>query len=385
VTLLAACGHDAIAPDRGSIGSIIAGAYHTCAVLDGGSVYCWGDNSGGQIGDASFRRAVEPSRVRTRDALTGLTAGGFHTCALTSDGALRCWGDNTAGPLGDPTSQGTTFPLGVAAGLTLVSVAAGGLHTCALDAGGAPFCWGANDVGQLGFNTPITRCGGRPCSPLPTPVEGALRLATVAAGDAHTCGLTPDGAVYCWGQNADGRLGNGFTQSAARPVLVGADLRLTALAAGGGHTCALRDGGSIYCWGRNAEHQVGATTSETCPGGVACATRPVAVPLEGRFVFLATGSLHACAVRDDGVVYCWGSNQDGQLGDGLGIAHSAPTPVAFDQRVTQVAAGDAHTCALTAAGEVYCWGDNLRGQLGIGSVGLRSTVPLPVVGMTVTQ
>ena len=263
-----------------------------------------------------------------------LAAGLEHTCALTSGGAAYCWGRNDAGQLGDgSTTTSSSIPVAVSGGLTFRAIAAGGLHTCVLTTVGEAYCWGLNSLGQLGIEsgTGPETCpqgsspprGSFDCSTLPIRVATARHWSDLAAGLVHTCGWTPVGQGYCWGDDFLGELGDGSTGTASStPVAVSGALTFSAIAPGRDHTCGVTIGGAPFCWGYNHTGQLGdeSTTSSATP---------VAVSGGLSFSAVATGANHSCGITSAGAVYCWGYNGSGQLGDGTTTQRLVPTAVAF--------------------------------------------------------
>ena len=250
------------------------------------------------------------------------------------------------------------------------SITAGGDHTCGFTANGTAYCWGANDQGQLGDGTTDTRVA-------PSAVTGGLSFSSLTAGGLHTCGLTVNGMAYCWGANDQGQLGDGTSGTQAErnlanrtaPVRVTGALTFSSLVAGSYHTCGLTASGTAYCWGHNDEGQLG----DGFPGTNRLS--PVAV-LGGRsFTGLALGAYHTCGLTGSGTAYCWGSNWSGGIGDGTSgydewdYAPQRNLPVAVRGGVSfsSLTAGSGHTCGLTGGGEAYCWGWNYYGQLGDGT------------------
>jgi alpha-tubulin suppressor-like RCC1 family protein len=201
---------------------------------------------------------------------------------------------------------------------------------------------------------------------------------SLAAGAAHTCGVTPGGAIYCWGLNTSGQLGNGTRRTSPAPVLVAGGHRFSQVTAGAQHTCGLTDGGSIYCWGQNRNGQLGSElTSDTQSSACGpCSTTPVRVPEDLTFAAVSAGGQHTCAVTEEGEGFCWGRNNAGQLGIGVALDRTPPQAVLGGLRFVTIDAGGAHTCGISRSGATYCWGDNLRFQLGNGGMGLRSTEPV---------
>lgn len=240
----------------------------------------------------------------------------------------------------------------------LTQLAAGTNHTCGLTADGAAYCWGSNSRGQLGDGTTTD-------SITPTQVIGGHTFAALAAGHSHTCGITPAGDAYCWGRNFDGELGTGETsrQPNPTPTLVTGGHTYTMLTAGSGasHTCGIVPGGAAHCWGRNGYGQIG-----TGATGAPVPT-PAIVTGGHTYTTLAVGVAHTCGITADGVAHCWGWNVTGQLGIGNTTDQPTPTPVTGVHTYTTLAPGYFHTCGITQTGDAYCWGHNLRGQIGIGA------------------
>ena len=256
--------------------------------------------------------------------------------------------------------------VGLGSGVT--ALATDGAHTCALTAGGGVKCWGRNDRDQLGDGTFSTHR-------MPVGVVGLSRdVIAITAGWQHTCALTTDGAVKCWGFNDTGQLGDGTTTSSTTPVnVVELSNDVTTVSAGHDHTCALTTGGGVKCWGHNWHGQLGDGTFVT-------RTIPVdVVGLSSGVIAISTrGHAHTCVVMESGGVKCWGDNNHGVLGDGTSVESTTPVDVAWlSSGVANIASGSEHNCALTHEGGVKCWGYNLSGQLGID----LGWTPVDVVGL----
>ena len=242
-------------------------------------------------------------------------------------------------------------------------VAAESDHTCARTAAGAVYCWGADDLGQLGN-------GVAPRSTTPSRVTGAPALATVSPGGRFTCALASDGDPYCWGSGASGRLGNGSDDDSALPVAVASPQALRELSSGWGLTCGFGAGGGTYCWGN-----AGALGSDTLKFSA------VPVPIGGELSLHAVGvgNRYACALAADSAAYCWGTNLDGRLGRTDVAYTDEPVAVVGGLTFDTLVAGPVHACALTPAGAAYCWGGNNAGQLGDSTITGGAT-PGPVSG-----
>lgn len=302
-----------------------------------------------------------------------ITAGAGHVCGLTTSNAVYCWGTNYYGQLGDGSQTNRSSPVVAGQQFFFDQVSTGGSHTCALQSVvGAVYCWGANSSGQLGDGTTTDRS-----SPVPVPTPAGRRFLTVSARGSHTCAVADSGETYCWGSNAYGQLGDGTTTNRLSPTLVSGGLGFVAVSAGWGHTCALRNDGPVYCWGSNFNGELGdgTTTSQTSPtlvtGGIG-------------FSSVSAGNGYTCGVSNvtPGSAYCWGWNAFGQLGDGTQVNRSSPTPVTGTLGFAAVSTGLGHSCGLTPAGAAYCWGSGGSGELGDGTTTSRATPVLVAGGLT---
>ncbi len=351
---------------------VAAGLVSTCALVAGGGIRCWGENSYGQLGDVTMTSRSTPVAVLgLTEGVSAIAAGHYHFCALLWHGGVKCWGDNTYGQLGNRWSGPTGTPLEVAGLRSVTSIAAGYSHTCALLDGGGVKCWGGNGNGQLGDGTKTNRS-------TPVNVMGLTSGVTaISTGNGHTCALMAGGGVKCWGDNSSGQLGDGTLISRSTPVNVaGLTSGVVGVSTGSAHTCALLSGGGVKCWGLNGRSQLGdgTQTNRSIPVNVS--------GLSSGALAVSAGNAHTCAVVAGGGVKCWGDNADGQLGNNSTAGSGTPVQVAgLTSGLKAIAAGGSHSCALAPAGQVKCWGRNVSGQLGDGTTTSRST-PVDVIGLT---
>ncbi|HWB69799.1 MAG TPA: hypothetical protein VG518_07460, partial [Solirubrobacterales bacterium] len=319
-------------------GRIDSGGGHTCAVLGDGTVRCWGNNAFGQlgygntesIGDDESPATAGPVDLGGHRAIA-VSVGGVHSCALLDDGSVRCWGYNAYGQLGyantenvgDNETPGSVGPVNLGAGRRATAISAGGMHTCALLDNGNVKCWGRGLLGQLGYgNTENIGDNETPAAAGAVNLGGRSAVA-ISAGAGHTCAILDDGTVRCWGYNENGQLGyastniigDNETPAAAGAVNLGGRSAV-AISAGGMHTCALLDNGTVRCWGFNAWGQLGyGNTTQIGDNETPAAAGPV--ELGGRSaVAISAGVYHTCALLDDGTVRCWGRGESGVLGYG---------------------------------------------------------------------
>jgi alpha-tubulin suppressor-like RCC1 family protein len=284
---------------------------HICGLTAGGAAYCWGTNSGGQLGDSTTTRRTVPTPVLGDLQFASISAGYNHTCGVTTSGTAYCWGggssDPNKGQLGDGTTNQRLVPTPVAGGVSFATVSAGIFQTCALTPTGAAYCWGNGVL-------------------VPTPVAGGLTFASMSASSG-TCGVTTSGAAYCWGGNTHGQLGDGTTTPRLLPTPVAGGLTFVAVNAGEVHTCGVTTSGDAYCWGSNVYGALGDGT--TTPRQV-----PTLVAGGHAFAAVSAGNgwpigTHTCGITRSGLAYCWGVSSLGQLGDGTTTQRLVPTPVAF--------------------------------------------------------
>lgn len=356
---------------------IAAGPYHSCGMVDGGGVKCWGHNDEGQLGDGSTTSSGTPVGVVGVADAVAVSVGRHHSCALIADGRVQCWGDNNSAQLGDPYVVGWTVvgPTFIADVTGIVEVTCGDFYTCAVNVNGAVQCWGKNDRGQLGNGT----------ATLETAVYEVVKdsgtilapIRSISAGGAHTCAVDAIGSMHCWGNNQSGELGDGSTterDGAVRIALVNDSGARTA-GAGSAHTCAVTVEGTAQCWGTNWSGELGDGSlllSRKYPGVVPSLTGINLV------TSVSGGGTSACALLANGTLQCWGGNTQGQLGNGGGTSSFVPVAVTGLSSAFSIAVGGAHACAVLADGAGWCWGSDASGQLGDSSTLTSSNVPVQV-------
>jgi alpha-tubulin suppressor-like RCC1 family protein len=415
---------------------ISAGARHTCGVQTDGTLWCWGSNDHGQIGDGAvggqYQRLV-PTEVGG-DFWLDVFAGQSHTCGLRSDHVVACWGSGEQ--LGVEGMSFSSTPIALELSAPIRALAGGGAanHSCAIDVDDRLWCWGGNQFGQLGE--------GEPTVPTPTLVAGVDAVAEAATYRNTTCVRRSDGAVICFGLGSSGQLGDGMTgqlHASATPIEVAPGTAFGSVAVGGEHACARRDDGVDLCWGSNATGAIGDGTSgpdnarlqptpalpwgggpiatgwssialgerhgcgirndgelscwgarwfgalgngdpaEECnlPNSDECAVTTPVPSAAGTWHAPSLGSDFGCALRDDDTLWCWGSNDAGQLGDDAELS-AVPLQIENDADWVTVDARASTVCGIRSPGTLWCWGSDLFGQLGQGVVGNDASTPLQV-------
>ena len=297
---------------------IAAAGEHSCAIVANGSLYCWGDDKDGQAGGGGGGQIDAPAKVALPQAAVAVQAGLTWTCAQLADDTLRCWGSNNPGPFTDPTtifsSKTPVEPKGIG---PVKRFELGGAHGCAVPKTGGLRCWGFNYFGQLGDGSETPSADAVVVKGLPAGDPVALAL-----GEYHTCAIAQNGGLWCWGANFAGQLGDGKVGwKEPKPLLVGGLPPVSAVAAGNDHTCAITTTGAVYCWGLNALGQVG-------DGAPAFSTpKPALVKDLVGATDLDLGDSHSCARQIGGKVFCWGFGVVGQLGNGACFDLCPPRPL----------------------------------------------------------
>jgi len=350
------------------------GAYHTCAIDNNDQVWCWGENNYGQLGDGTTTLRALPVKVEKEAAAVAL--GGNHTCILTTAGGVRCWGHNFYGQLGNGSTTDSFYAKDVI-GLerAVLSISVGQDHSCALIAGGEVQCWGRNQFGQLGNDTSGITSNQREPVTVDMQQQSVIGL---SAGQYHTCAVTDNHEVKCWGNNGSGQLGDNSLINRAVPVTVNGLAQVESLATGQLHTCAVTSSNEGWCWGNNLRGQLGIVREPLFADKDSLV--PELVSLADQITHISAGYQHTCAIISSGEVQCWGDNEFGQIGIGeASRASLEPVLTPGLTEVTEISLGQNHSCVIRQGGALWCWGDNSHSQLGDGS-DIRRDAPVAVEG-----
>ena len=333
------------------------GTAHSVALKADGTLWAWGLNTSGQLGDGSKTARPTPVPVGTATNWAAIACGANFTLALKTDGTLWAWGQNSSSQLGDGLIEDRSLPFQIGTATNWAGLSAGTGHTVAVKTDGTLWSWGTNANGQLGDGTTTARTAPAQTGTLTT-------WATVACGSSHTAALRKDGTLWAWGSNASGQLGDGSTTQRLAPVPIGAATKWAALTAGANHTAAFQSDGTLWAWGLNSSGQLGDGTTAT-------RTAPVPIGTATTWAILAGGASHTLALQSDGALWTWGSNASGQSGDGPTNQRFRPVPATGAW--ASAAAGTSSIVTIKTDGTLWTWGSNASSQLGDGTTTSRST------------
>ena len=419
-------------------------ARHSVGLNSDGTVYTWGYNAFGQLGDNTITQSNIPLKVLkglysgtsylgddSNNKIIAVALGYTHSIALAEDGTVYTWGRNDWGQLGDNTYTNCHTPIKVLKGAyngtsylgddsnnKITDVALGALHSVALSEDGTVYTWGYNNHGQLGDNTDIERT--TPKKVLKGAYSGTSylgddsnnKIIAVALGEFHSIALAEDGTVYTWGQNTNGQLGDNTNIKRHTPIKVlkgayggttylgdNSNNKIIAVASGVYHSSALAENGTVYTWGDNSEGQLGDNTTDDRLApikvlkGAYSGTTHLGDDGNNKIIAVALGNTHSIALAEDHRVYTWGYNWDGQLGDNTSTERHTPVKVLkgayggtsylgddSNNKITDVSSGAYHSIASAEDGTVYTWGYNNYGALGDNTTTGRYT-PIKVLGV----
>ena len=339
---------------------------HMCGIRSG-KLYCWGDNSYGQLGIENYESSNLPKQVGTYKDWTEVSTGVRHSCGIRS-GKLYCWGDNNNGELGLGNQQPFNKPkrVGFSSRWSKISVfshaSVNVSHSCGINSGKL-YCWGNNHWGELGLGYLENEFGVR-YELKPKQVGESSEWKLVNSGETHTCAIK-NNELYCWGENSNGELGDGTQIGKIIPQLIPNNWKYISL--GWESTCAIRTDSSLYCWGNNSYSQLGI-------GSYNIESLPILV--DNNYIQVSLEKHHGCGIKTDNSLYCWGNNRNYELGTGNTEAQLTPKLVMSDTKTVKV--GKYYTCMINLEDKLYCWGANITGILGIGDTETK-IIPTEVI------
>ena len=349
--------------------SVAVADEHSLAIKSDRTLWAWGRNNKGQLGDGSNTDRISAVQVGTAAIWTAVAARTDHSLAAQSDGSLWAWGANGHGQLGDGGSVDRNAPVQVGSATSWTALAAVGSYSVGFQISGTLWAWGRNDFNQLGYGSSSAQSN-------PVLIGCNTSWVMVAADDQHGLGIRSDGTLWAWGYNVDGRLGDGSTTMRFSPVPTGGNASWTAATAGYAHSLGIQSDGTLWAWGDGADGRLG-------NGNLNSHTQntPVQVGVATNWRAISAGQAHSLAIKSNGTLWAWGYNGQGQLGVGDAISRSAPTQIGTANDWVTVAAGYLHTLAIKSDGSLWTWGLNQQGQLGNGST-IDSNTPVQVGSAT---
>jgi alpha-tubulin suppressor-like RCC1 family protein len=379
--------------DTSEFVKVISPGRYTLALKDDGTVWAWGRNDYGQLGNGTNTDSNVPVQVLGLTDVTAIAGSFYYSLALKNDGTVWAWGYNGNGQLGNGTTTDSNYPVKVLGLTGITKIAVGDDHSLALKSNGTVWAWGWNRYGQLGNGTYTS-------SNVPVQVSGLTGVTAIAGGGIYSLALKNDGTVWTWGYNGDSQLGNGTTNNSNVPVQVSRLTRIKAVAVDDDRPLALKDDGTVWAWGHNPGNktrnkgpvQVPDDKKQTLvnklneareeASGKKVATKPDEIDRSEFVKVISQGRLrHTLALKNDGTVWAWGWNDYGQLGNGTKADSNVPVQVSGLTDVTAIAGGYFHSLALKSDGTVWAWGSNANGELGNGT-DTDSNVPVQVSGLT---
>jgi alpha-tubulin suppressor-like RCC1 family protein len=336
--------------------------YTMCGLKMDSTLWCWGTNTGGQVGDGTTVNKYVPTQVSGGGSWKFVAVGYNNVCGIKSDDTLWCWGHNYYNAVGNGSSAATvTVPTQVSGGGTWKSVVIAPTYTCAIKSDDTLWCWGYNHVGQLGVGSTLDKN-------IPTQVSGGGTWLKVSGDYFSTCGIKLDGTLWCWGGNWYGQLGIGSTAEKTVPTQVSGGGVWKKLSMSAYNICATKSNDTMWCWGDN-EYGVlgnGTTTNKYVPTAVSGGMTWKS--------FVNTQDI-TCGIKLDDTLWCWGANFDGNLGDGTTTDRYVPTQVSGGGTWRLTDMEQAPICAIKSDGYLRCWGSNAYGAVGDGGSNTTRNVP----------
>ncbi|MDP1727070.1 MAG: T9SS type A sorting domain-containing protein [Bacteroidota bacterium] len=335
--------------------SISTGAYFTLGLKADGTLWAWGQNIFGQLGDGTTTDRSTPAQIGSDNNWISIATGAYHGLGLKSNGTLWAWGWNRDGSIGDGTTTFRYSPIQIGTDNKWTVISAGYSHSHALKSDGTLWAWGNNNIGELGDGTTTQRN-----SPVQTGTDN--KWVNVISGSEHVIGLKVDGTLWAWGFNDHGQIGDGTTINRTTPVQIGSNNTWVGFSGGGAHSLGLKSDGTLWAWGRNSRGSIGDGTNTH-------RSSPVQIGTDNKWVSVSGGSQHSIGLKSDGTLWSWGENSFGEVGDGTNTDRNSPVQTSITLSVwVSVKAGGTHSLGLKSDGTLWAWGFNLfYGQIGDGT------------------
>lgn len=332
---------------------VSCGSWHSLAIRNNGSLWAWGANLNGQLGDGSNVFKTIPVQVGNSTQWMKTEAGDYHSIGLRTDGTIWAWGNNGSGQLGQGNVNSSNVPIPIGMDTNWIDIAAGGDFCLALKQDGSLWAWGKHTYGQLGIGSNTTQT-------LPVRVDSLHTYIHIACGLSHALAIRSDSTLWAWGYNLSGQLGTGNNINTSFPTLVDSQYHWLRATAGKYHSLAIRTDGSLWSWGLNGDFQLG-------NGSTISSNAPLLVDSVEEWVQLAAGGNHSLGTTQSGYAWCWGDNFYGQLGIGNTVSQSLPIQCSSNTNHVMIAAGERHSMVLQQSNQLSGCGYNNDGAVGNGS------------------
>ncbi|MDM1555989.1 T9SS type A sorting domain-containing protein [Chryseobacterium indologenes] len=341
--------------------NLSAGGEHSVGIKTDGTLWAWGSNSNGQLGDGTTVNRNVPIQIGTGNSWLRLATGKNYTVAIKADGTLWGWGNNAYGQLGNGTRTDRFSPTQIGTLADWKDVGTGDDHTVAIKTDGTLWTWGRNNYGQLGDGTTVDKL-------VPVKIGTATNWESVSAGISHTLAIKTNGTLWTWGYNGYGQLGDGTMTSKSSPIQVGTAVNWKSVDAGGNHSIGLKTDGTLWSWGINYDGQLG-------DGTISQKNSPIQIGTATNWLNISAGNRFTFATKTNGTVWSWGENSDGQLGNGTSgtVNTTSPTQVGTSSDNMLVSAGSYYVLVTNVDGFLKVTGQNTFGQLGDGTNTQKNT------------
>ncbi|PHR49180.1 MAG: hypothetical protein COA32_03780 [Fluviicola sp.] len=342
---------------------IAAGQSHSLGIKSDSTLWAWGWNNSGQLGDGTTTDRYSPIQIGTATNWSQIAAGGAHSLGIKNDGTLWAWGGNNSGQLGDGTTTDKHTPIQIGTNTNWNQISVNNHHCLAIKNDGTLWAWGYNYDGQLGDGTTTDKH-------TPVQIGTDTNWNQIDAGNSYSLGIKNDGTLWAWGYNGYGQLGDGTATTRHNPIQIGTSTNWSQIVAGHDHSLAIKNDSSLWTWGGNYYGQLG-------DGSVTSNIQfsPAQIETANNWIQISAGTYHSLAIKSDSTLWAWGGNFNGQLGDGTTADKHTPVQIGTATNWSQIHLGSVHSSSINSDSSLWSWGFNSYGQLGNGTTA-NSDIPV---------